>query len=129
MTRNHGVLGAGVGPEVRTDASGPARARIDLVLQAVGEVVGGQPGLLVEVVADALDGEGADDDREAHRITSVRHRRAAGQAPADRNAPIRGVRSLRRGSYGGGEARHLLRAFLLRLETKTSMVLVWENGS
>ena len=37
-------------------------------------------------------------------------RRAAGQTPTDRQAPIRGVRSPRRGPYGGVEARHRLRA-------------------
>ena len=37
-------------------------------------------------------------------------RGAAGEPPADRQAPIRGGRSPRRGPYGGVEARHRLRA-------------------
>ena len=72
--------------------------------------VGAAGHLVVEVLVDLPRREHADDRREAAQDHQRQGRGAAGQAPADRQRPIRGGRSPRRGPYGGVEARHRLRA-------------------
>ena len=83
-------------------------ARVDD--EPVPEPVGRARDLGVEVGVDALRRERADGAREAAEDDEREERGSAGEAPADRDAPRRGERSPRRGSYGGGAARHRLPA-------------------
>ena len=102
-----GVLGAAVDVEVRADALRVAPGPHD---DAPGEVVRRRAHLAVEVGPDPTRGGHADDRGEPHEDHQRQDRGSTGQPPADRQAPIRGGRSLRRGSYVGAGARHRLRA-------------------
>ena len=78
----------------------------DLVIEARLELVSGGRDLVVELATDLPGRQHADDRRETGEDHERQCRRAAGKSPADRNRPIRGERSPRRGSYVGAEARH-----------------------
>ena len=103
-----GVLGAVGSDHVRV-ALRPQRLRRQqrsLARQLVGDLAN----VVVELVADLVRREQRDDHGESGQDHERQRRRAAGEAPADGYRPIRGERSLRRGSYVGAEALHPLQA-------------------
>ena len=83
--------------------------RVGVVLLRL-QAVGGRGDLAVEVLVDRARRQRADDHGEAEQDHQCERCGASGEAPADRLALIRGVRSPRRGPYGGVEARHRLQA-------------------
>ncbi len=112
---DRGVLRSGVGVQVRVRALplGAQAAEVGLIrleLDRPRQVVGPAGHLAVEVRLDPLRRQDADDRREPAQDHERQRGRAAGEAPADRDAPIRGGRSPRRGPCVGAEARHRLRA-------------------
>src|SRR5436305_8632850 len=74
------------------------------------ELFGGGADLVVELPAHLPRRKNADDRGEPREDHERQSRRAASEPPANRQRPIRGERSPRRGSYVGAEALHRLQA-------------------
>ena len=113
---NHGVLARRVIVEVRAVLAELDVADLPVVIDderrpdGLAQIVGRGGDLAVEVRLDAACREDADDRREPEQDHQREEGRAAGEPPADREPPIRGGRSPRRGPYVGAWARHRLPA-------------------
>ena len=83
---------------------------LELAVQLGLQLVGREPDLVVELLDHLALGEQAEDRGERGEDDERQHRGAAGQTPADRQPPIRGERSPRRGSCVRAEALHPLQA-------------------